>query len=87
VIRWSALVSGCCAGAILIDLCLIKGGFEKAFEMLEKGVFVGAPRLKVWRKDTDYMFWGGRCGERRGKNGYLHQLLTGKAQYIVHYFI
>ena len=65
VIRWSALVSGGCAGAIFIDLCLIKGGFEKAVEMLEKGeenfkgVFVWAPRLKEWLKDPDYIFWLG----------------------------
>ena len=37
VIRWSALVSGGCAGAIFIDLCLIKKGLKKAVEMLEKG--------------------------------------------------
>jgi len=36
VIRGSALVSGGYAGAIFIDLCLIKKGFEKAVEMFEK---------------------------------------------------
>ena len=59
---------------------IFKRGYAKAVAMLdrgeEKGVFVGAPRLKDWLKDLDYVFWGGRCGERRGKNGYLHQLLT-----------
>ena len=39
MIRWSALVSGCYAEGLsfFIDLCLIKKGFEKAGEMLEKG--------------------------------------------------
>ena len=59
----SALVSGGCAGAIFIDLCLIKRGFKKAVEMLEKGeengVFAWAPSLKRWLKDPDYVFWLG----------------------------
>ena len=63
VIRWSALVSGGCAGAIFIDLCLIKKGLKKAVEMLEKGeekgVFVWAPSLRYWLKDPDYIFWLG----------------------------
>ena len=42
VIRRSALVSGSYAGAIFIDLCLIKKRFEKAAEMLEKGEEKGA---------------------------------------------
>ncbi len=63
MIRRSALVSGCCARAIFIDLCLIKRGFKKAVEMVEKGeekgVFVWAPSLKNWGRDADYVFWLG----------------------------
>ena len=63
VIRGSALVSGGYAVAIFIGLCLIKGGFEKAVEMFEKGeekgVFVWAPSLRYWLKDPDYIFWLG----------------------------
>ncbi|MGB7533318.1 MAG: hypothetical protein WA977_10165 [Halobacteriota archaeon] len=63
MIEGSALVSGSYAGAIFIDLCLIKRGFEKAVELLEKGeekgVFVWAPRLKYWLKEPDYIFWLG----------------------------
>ena len=59
----SALVSGGCARAIFIDLCLIKRGFKKAVEMVEKGeekgVFVWAPSLRYWLKDHDYIFWLG----------------------------
>ena len=42
-----------------------KRGFEKAVEMFEKGeenfegVFVWAPRLKDWLRDSDYIFWLG----------------------------
>jgi len=39
---------------------IFKRGFEKAVAMLdrgeEKGVFIGAPRLKDWLKDPDYIF-------------------------------
>ena len=42
---------------------IFKRGYAKAVAMLdggeEKGVFVGAPRLKDWLKDPDYVFWGG----------------------------
>lgn len=40
-------------------------GFKKAVAMLDRGeenfegVFVGAPRLKDWLKDPDYIFWLG----------------------------
>lgn len=40
-----------------------KRGSEKAVAMLEKGeekgVFVWAPSLKKWLKDSDYVFWLG----------------------------
>jgi len=42
---------------------IFKRGFKKAVEMLDKGeergVFSWAPRLKVWLKDPDYIFWLG----------------------------
>ena len=42
---------------------IFKRGFKKAVEMHEKGeetgVFVWAPRLRQWLKNTDYIFWLG----------------------------
>ncbi|MDI6811238.1 MAG: hypothetical protein QMD80_06155 [archaeon] len=42
---------------------IFKRGFDKAVELLEKGVengvFVWAPRLKDWLKEPDYIFWLG----------------------------
>ena len=42
---------------------ILKRGFEKALEMLdkgeEKGIFVWAPRLRDWLRDQDYIFWLG----------------------------
>ena len=73
MIRRSALVSG----SYPYYTCLIKGGFEKAVEMLENGeengVFVWAPRLKNWLKDPDYIFWLGavRYGEILKGNSYM----------------
>ena len=61
----SALVSGSYAEGLsfFIDLRLIKRGFERAAEILEKGeekgVFAWAPSLRHWLKDPDYVFWLG----------------------------
>jgi len=45
----------------ILKLKMLKRGFEKAVELLDKGngIFVWAPRLRYWLKDPDYMFWRG----------------------------
>ena len=47
---------------------ILKRGFEKAIEILnkseERGVFTWAPQLKYWLKDPDYIFWLGAGGLR-----------------------
>jgi hypothetical protein len=56
---------------------ILKRGFEKAIEILDKGeekeIFVWAPRLKEWLKDPDYVFWLGAGGLRIAiEKGVLH---------------
>ena len=43
----------------ILKLKMLKRGFEKAVELLDKGngIFVWAPRLRYWLKESDYVFW------------------------------
>lgn len=45
---------------------ILKHGYEKAVVLLDNGesIFAWAPRMRVWLKDPDYVFWLGAGGMR-----------------------
>ena len=62
MIRWSALVSGCYAGAIFIDLCLIKRDLKKRLrcskKRRERDVCVGAKSKRLVERYGLYILVG-----------------------------